>query len=175
MKSSVSKEKVACLRSQWLCKHAIFELCDRLSSRKWKSLRNHANGILLILYNPVQQSPEFVSALHVLVSSESRNIKNIFVILQLWVKEYQKYLCYFTALTRNIKNIFVILQLWVKECQKYLCKFAALSQRILQIFLWFYKSSQIRYVCELGVIKRTNIGDTNLQRLYLSIYLLLIP
>ena len=67
MKSSVSKEKVACLRSQWLCKHAIFELCDRLSSRKWKSLRNHANGILLILYNPVQQSPEFVSALHVLV------------------------------------------------------------------------------------------------------------
>ena len=94
---------------------------------------------------------------------------------QLWVKEYQKYLCYFTALTRTIKNIFVILQLWVKECQKYLCKFAALSQRILQISLWFYKSSQIRYVCELGVIKRTNIGDTNLQRLYLSIYLLLIP
>ena len=124
----------------------------------------------------IQPCPaKFVSALHVLVSSESRNIKNIFVILQLWVKEYQKYLCYFTALTRNIKNIFVILQLWVKECQKYLCKFAALSQRILQIFLWFYKSSQIRYVCELGVIKRTNIGDTNLQRLYLSIYLLLIP
>ena len=131
MKSSVSKEKVACLRSQWLCKHAIFELCDRLSSRKWKSLRNHANGILLILYNPVQQSPEFVSALHVLVSSESRNIKNIFVILQLWQGISKIFLWFYSFESRNVKNIFVNLQLWVNAYYKYFCDFTRVRKYVM--------------------------------------------
>ena len=131
MKSSVSKEKVVCLRSQWLCKHAIFELCDRLSSRKWKSLRNHANGILLILYNPVQQSPEFVSALHVLVSSESRNIKNIFVILQLWQGISKIFLWFYSFESRNVKNIFVNLQLWVNAYYKYFCDFTRVRKYVM--------------------------------------------
>ena len=40
MKASVSKENFTCPRSCWLRRHAIFELCDRISSRKLKSSRN---------------------------------------------------------------------------------------------------------------------------------------
>ena len=36
MKAYVSKEKIVCPCSRWLCGHVTFELCDRISLRKQK-------------------------------------------------------------------------------------------------------------------------------------------
>ena len=38
---SVFKEKIACLGSQRLREHAIFELCNQISSQKRKNWQNH--------------------------------------------------------------------------------------------------------------------------------------